>query len=260
MLAREWDARAYHSVSEPQFAWGKTVLSTLELRGDETVMDAGCGTGRLTSLLLERVPAGLVVAIDRSSNMTRVAAETLAPFGTRAPIVVADVSVLPFGSCFDVVFSTATFHWVRDHDRLFAHIRSCLRPGGRLHAQCGGGANLQRVRGRARALMQTAEFASLFRAWEDPWEYADADTTRERLIRAGFTDIHTGIEPSPVNFLSAESFSAFVATVILRPYLNRIADEGLRKSFLDQITSAAAGDDPAFELDYWRLNIRARRA
>ena len=246
-------------MSEPQFEWGQRVLAALELRGDEVVLDAGCGSGRLTALLVERVPDGRVVAIDRSVNMTKVAGETLAPFGDRAAVAVADLSDLPFRDAFDVVFSTATFHWVLDHDRLFANLFEALRHGGRLTAQCGGGANLRRIHARADALATEPEFADAFRGWSVPKEFATAETTRARLERAGFRDVETSLEQAPFVFADAPAFRAFVSTVVLRPYLGRLADERLRMMFLDRVTAAAAADSPAFELDYWRLNIAARK-
>ncbi|HTE48134.1 MAG TPA: methyltransferase domain-containing protein [Gemmatimonadaceae bacterium] len=256
---REWDARTYHTVSEPQFEWGKRVLATLELNGDEVVIDAGCGSGRLTTLLAERLPRGRVVAVDRSVNMVKMAGETLVPFGDRALVAAADLSNLPFIAAFDVVFSTATFHWIVDHDRLFASLFDALRAGGRVHAQCGGGTNLIRIHTRADALTALPEFASYFRDWSVPKEFADAETTCARLERAGFHDVDTNLEDAPFVFPDAQAFRTFVSTVVLRPYLAKLGDERLRDSFLDRITNAAAADSPAFELDYCRLNLAATK-
>ena len=246
-------------VSEPQFAWGKRVLSTLELQGNEVAMDAGCGTGRLTLVLAERLPDGFVAAVDQSENMDRVATQTLAPVRPRAAVVLGDVSALPFHQAVDVIFSTATFHWVLDHDRLFASLFDALRPDGRLVAQCGGIGNLERIHRRANALMQSPDFAHLFTNWRDPRYHADPESTDRRLRSVGFEDVETSLESSPVTFPNADTFAAFVSTVMLRPFLARIDDERLRKSFVERITDLAAADDPAYELDYWRLNLRARR-
>lgn len=255
----DWNARSYHAVSDPQFAWGTRVLDTLALAGDELVMDAGCGTGRLTALLIARVPRGHVVAVDRSAAMVRVARETIGRDGSRATVALADVSRLPFRAAFDVVFSTATFHWVLDHDALFTGLHAALRPGGRLHAQCGGDRNLHRIHERADALRATPAFATFFHGWSDPWEFATAETTRARLERAGFVGVQTSVEEAPVVFGDAAAFAAFVTTVVLRPYLARLTDERLRNAFVDHIVELAAADAPQFELDYWRLNIRAVR-
>jgi trans-aconitate 2-methyltransferase len=255
---REWDACSYHAVSEPQFEWGKRVLSSLELAGDETVVDAGCGTGRLTALLADRLPNGSIVALDRSDNMAQVAARTLAA-NPQSSVAVADIACMPFASMFDVVFSTATFHWILDHDRLFAELQRVLKPGGRLHAQCGGGENLRRIQSRAFELAQTPRFAGMFTDWKWATYYADVESTTRRLRSAGFVDVDVSLEPAPFVFPNSDAFATFVSTVVLRAFLARISDAGLRQTFVEQITSLAATDSPAFELDYWRLNIRARR-
>lgn len=258
VISREWDARSYHAVSEPQFEWGKRVLTSLELAGDESVVDAGCGTGRLTTLLANRLPKGSIVALDRSDNMAQVAAKTLAPI-PGATVAVADISAMPFPSVFDVVFSTATFHWILDHDRLFAEVYRVLKPGGRVHAQCGGGANLQRIQTRAFELSQTPEFAPMFRDWQWATYYADVESTTRRLRGAGFVDIDVNLEAAPFVFPSPEVFATFISTVVLRAFLARIKTDDLRRQFVDRITEMAATDSPALELDYWRLNVRARR-
>ena len=118
----EWNAPVYHQVSNPHVTWGRTVLSDLELRGDETAIDAGCGSGRLTAELLELLPEGRVIAIDRSANMVAEARANLAPYGDRVTVVQADVGHLTLadvGEPVDLIFSTATFHWIRDHNALF---------------------------------------------------------------------------------------------------------------------------------------------
>lgn len=256
---REWDARSYHTLSQPQFEWGQRVLASLSLAGNEIVIDAGCGTGRLTALLADRLPDGHVVAIDRSLNMTVVARETLSGRARHVDVALADLLALPFSAAFDVIFSTATFHWVLDHDALFAQLGAALRAGGRLHVQCGGGGgNLTRLHDRAHELMASARFAPHFVAWQEPWEYAAPGVTRQRLERAGFTGIDVSTEPAPVSFPDADAYRAFVSTVVLRTFLARLPDESLRKSFLDAIVEQAAADHPPFELDYVRLNIRAR--
>jgi trans-aconitate 2-methyltransferase len=116
----EWDASSYHQVAHPQVTWGQRVLARLQLRGDERVMDAGCGTGRLTAELLERLPNGHVLAVDVSANMLDVAREHLAPrFGERVSFLRADLQTLTLPEPVDAIFSTAALHWVPDHPTLF---------------------------------------------------------------------------------------------------------------------------------------------
>lgn len=258
---REWNARSYHQVSTPQFDWGTVVLERLPLEGNEVVFDIGCGTGRLTEKLLERLPRGMVVAIDLSFNMLETASRFLRPtFGSHVQLVMADASMLPGIGAADAVFSTATFHWVRDHPRLFRSLYSLLKPGGRLVAQCGGGPNIARLRDRAAALMHEPRFAPYFTAWQEPWEFADAETTARRLEQAGFTDSRTSVVAAPVIQPDFDSFRTFITTVICRPHLACLPDATLRDAFVQELTEQAATDTPPFELDYWRLNIEARRA
>ena len=175
-------------------------------------------------------------------------------------MAVADIVAMPFRSMFDVVFSTATFHWILDHDRLFTELHRVLTPGGLLHAQCGGGENLRRIQTRAFDLSQTPEFAPMFVAWKPATYYADVAPTVRRLRSAGFVDIDVTLEAAPFAFANADAFATFVSTVVLRAFLAKISDDDLRRRFVDRLTELAAADSPAFELDYWRLNVRARRA
>ena len=256
---REWDAATYHRVSQPQLEWGTAVLERLPLAGGEVVVDAGCGSGRLTALLLERLPRGRVIALDRSEAMLRAARGLLDPLaGGRVSYLHADLADLPLVGGVDAVFSTATFHWVTDHARLFTGIHAALRPGGRLVAQCGGGPNIRRLHHRALALAAEPPYAPHFAGWEEPWEYADAPTTAARLRAAGFVEVRTWLAAAPVRLADRAAFSEFVTTVVLRPFLAPLP-AGLREGYVAAIADQAAADDPPFELDYWRLNLDARR-
>lgn len=258
-MMREWNARVYHKVSTPQLDWGVPVLARLPLHGDETVLDVGCGTGRLTEKVAERLPRGRAIGVDRSANMLQTAREHLARRSDRVAFARADAAALPFAEAADAIFSTATFHWVLDHDALFASLFTALKPGGRLVAQCGGGPNLERLHGRCLRLMQEPAFAPHFSRWRNPWEFADAETTARRLENAGFTNIATSVHASPVLQPDAASYSEFVAHVICRPHLEYLPDASLRAHFMDRVTGQAAMDSPPFELDYWRLNMDATR-
>jgi trans-aconitate 2-methyltransferase len=259
-MSNEWDAEAYDRLSDPQYRWGKKVLDRIDLRGDETAIDAGCGTGRLTSVLLERLPRGRVIAIDGSQNMLNEAASRLVPrYGARVELVCADLLALALDRVADVIVSTATFHWLRDHETLFRNLYGALVGGGWLVAQCGGAGNLARLLARANELTKSPSFAPYFRGWEGPWEFADAETTRRRLEAAGFTDVDTNLEDEPTAFIDRSTFELFVITVILRLHLERLPSDDLRRSFMTPVVDLAEHDDPPFVLDYRRLNLRARR-
>lgn len=254
----DWNAARYHDVSSPQQAWGRRVLERLPLTGTEHVLDLGCGTGRITQELRQRLPRGRVVGADRSEAMLRSAAPWLREHAAGVTLVQADGAALPFRRAFDAVFSTATFHWILDHAALFRSIITALRPGGRLVAQCGGGANLAMLRARADGLRREPRRARYFEDWPEPWYYADVESTRRRLTAAGFVDIDVSLEEAPTPFADAAQFQEFVATVVARPYLARLP-QSEHKLFLAELALKAAADSPPFTLDYWRLNIAARR-
>jgi trans-aconitate 2-methyltransferase len=253
-----WDADAYDSLSDPQYAWGQSVLDRLELRGDETVLDAGCGSGRLTALLLQHLPRGRVIAVDKSEAMLAKARVNLADYGERVTYLHADLETLALERPVAAVFSTATFHWILDHDRLFRALAGALVPDGRLEAQCGGGPNLARLRARVARLTETAPYADHFEGWREPWLFSDPRETAEQLARAGFVDIQASLEPAPTRFDSAAAYRRFLENVVLWPHLDRLA-ASLREPFLDSLVGEAARDSDPFILDYWRLNLSGRR-
>ena len=247
--SRDWDAATYERVSGPQEEWARIVLDRLELRGDETVLDAGCGSGRVTKLLLERLPRGHVVAVDSAPSMVEHARAAL---GDRATVFQTDLAELELEEPVDAVFSNAVFHWIPDHDALFAHLHDALRPGGQLVVQCGGAGNIERFHGIAGRVAAREPYAEHFDGWGGPWNFAGEEETRERLERAGFPDPQVWLNPHPVH---PDDPRAFIRTVCLGPHLQRLPEE-LREGYLDAVTEAI-GAEP--ELDYVRLNIVARR-
>lgn len=242
----EWNAAAYDRVADPQARWGAAVLERLPLDGGETVLDAGCGSGRVTELLLERLPHGRVVALDASGAMLSEARRRLARFGRRLSYVEADLGrALPIEPV-DAILSTATFHWVPDHDALFANLAAVLRAGGWLVAQCGGEGNVSRFLEAARRIQPT---------FERHHNFQSAAATRARLERSGFVEVKTWLSPEPTRFEPGEPFEAFLETVCLRPNLASMP-ESARKPFV----AAVAREMGEPILDYVRLNIVARRA
>lgn len=251
----DWDAERYHRLSDPQQSWGLTVLDRLAPVSGERILDIGCGTARLTSGLIARVPSVKAAGLDRSWTMLKEARRRGLP---AIGVVQAEALRLPFAPVFDAVFSTATFHWVHDHRLLFAEIHRVLRPGGRLVSQAGGGPNLARLYERSAILARQPEFAPYFEGWVDPWTFAGVDETRMRLKDTGFTDIEVWLESTPTTFPDGKAFGEFVSTVCLRHHLARLPS-GVRPEYLARVIDLAKVDDPALTLDYWRLNIDARK-
>lgn len=234
------------------------MLGRLHLRGDETVMDAGCGTGRLTGELLEALPRGRVVGIDLSQKMLGKAREHLgAQLHSRLSLIAGDLLELPFARMFDGIVSMAALHWVPDHDLLFANLHGALRPGGWLETQCGGGPNLAALRQRADALTKAPKFRQFFSGFREPWVFANAEEAAETLHRAGFEKISTSLEAAPTVLDDAQLYREFISNIIFRRHVAVLPGEDLRAAFIDTLVERAAADNPPFLLDYWRLNLSA---
>jgi trans-aconitate 2-methyltransferase len=243
----DWDAPTYDAVSAPQQRWGQTVVSWLELRGDDRVLDAGCGTGRVTEAVLARLTGGTVIGLDGSPRMLAAARRRLAGYGPALRLVAADLcDPLPLApASLDAVISTATFHWLPDHDGLFRRLAAAIRPGGQLVAQCGGAGNIASV---VKALERVAPGEAY------PWTNATPEETSRRLEQAEFTDIETWLSDARTRFRGRAELERFLATVILWPQL-QVREKAEWVGF----TARVAGQLPGLELDYVRLNIRARR-
>jgi trans-aconitate 2-methyltransferase len=256
-MSTEWNATEYHKVSDPQFKWGQAVLGRLDLGGHERVIDAGCGTGRLTRELAARLPHGQVLGLDGSAQMLAHVRAYLEDCGPAVRLVRASLPAIPVNGWADVVFSTATFHWIGDHEALFANIFTALKSGGVLHAQCGGKGNLVLARTPAEDAMRMPKFARWFADWKPIWNFADDLETADRLRAAGFTDIETSLESSPIVFEDEAPYRAFVSTVVFRLHLAKLPPE-LQPAFLDELVARVASLPQRFTLDYWRLNLRGR--
>lgn len=218
-----WDATAYDRLADPQEQWAREIIARADIQPGERVLDAGCGSGRVTRLLLELTND--VVAVDGDAAMADKARSALPE---AVPVLHQDLLELALDEPVDVVFSCAVFHWITDHETLFARLRSALRPGGRLVAQCGGHGNIARV---------------LEVVGERPgtWLYATPEDTEARLRDAGFTSARAWLERKPTR---VPDLAAFLETVILH------GDP-------DAHAKAVAAAPHLDELDYVRLNLDA---
>ena len=245
---RDWDASTYDRVSTPQQEWSEAVIDRLGLRGDETVLDAGCGTGRVTQLLLDRLPRGRVIAVDGSAAMVAEARELLDP--DRSEVFVADLTELELDAPVDAIFSNAVFHWIGDHARLFSVLAAALVDGGRLEAQCGGRGNVARFYETAAGVAAAGGFPEL--AGFEPTHFPGPEETAELLSAAGFESVDCRLTPRPTRPPEPREF---IRSVCLGAHLERVRAER-RDELVDKVMGQL-GTDP--ELDYVRLDISARK-
>ena len=244
-MSTAWDAGTYDRSSEPQQSWASEVLARLErISPTATVLDVGCGTGRVTEALAALVPYGRVMAMDASAEMVALARRRL---GDRAEVWCQDVLDLDLDASVDAIVSTATLHWVGDHDRLWVRLARALRSGGVLEVQCGGKGNIDGVRAVIDAVAR--ESAPELVDWS-PWIFAEPEETERRLVQAGFTATRCWLERRPTH---PQDVDAFVRTSILPAHLARLPQER-REAF-----AAAVVAGVRLPLDYVRLNVSAAR-
>jgi trans-aconitate 2-methyltransferase len=258
ILVRQWDADEYEKLSAPQTRWGIEVLERVKVRGDEAVIDAGCGTGRVTEQLLAKLPEGSVLAIDGSRAMVEAARRRFAG-ESRVRVERQDLLSLAVEERVDLIFSTATFHWIWDHDRLFENLALALKPGGRLVAQCGGEGNISRATRATKETMEEERFLDYFVGWKDDKYYADARTTAGRLKGAGFEEVETWPHDEVAAFDSVDELARFLGTVVLGGHLEKLPEEE-RSPFAAAVAERVVAVDGRPALDYVRLNIMARRS
>ena len=250
MPPHDWDGATYDRISTPLERNGLTVLDRLELRGDETVLDAGCGSGRVTQTLIERLPEGHVVGVDGAPGMIEAARDRL---GDSAELIVSNLLDLDIGQRqVDAVFSTAVFHWIGDHDRLFSRLRAVLRAGGQLVAQCGGEGNTPELLDATRTVGARAPYRDYLEGWS-PWNYQGTEATAQRLRAAGFSDVRTGLVEGPPPF---EDLREWLRVNALSAHQLRLPQE-LREPYVEAVLEAF-GTDPGFT--YIRLDIDALAA
>jgi trans-aconitate 2-methyltransferase len=242
-VPHDWDAATYDRLPIPMTGWGLEVLDRLRLRGDETVLDAGCGTGQVTEALRDRLPRGRVIALDASPSMIAAAVERLG--ADRVTYLTHDlVDPIPIDPV-DAILSTATFHWVPDHDRLFANLAAVLRPRGQFAAQCGGWGNLERVNAAAERAAGIDLLATKV--------YATPEETWTRMEAEGFVDIETWLTEAPIE-LPPDELEPYLRTVILSGEVARRTPEQA-----DELVHAVAVALGEPSIDYVRLNILARK-
>lgn len=249
MSAREWDAATYDRVADPQAEWAREVIDRLELQGDETVLDAGCGSGRVTRLLVERVPQGRVIGVDSSPAMIEKARQSL---GDGVELIVSDLVELELEEPVDAIFSNATFHWILDHRHLFERLHAALRPGGRLEAQCGGIGNVEEFLNSVESVNGDERFAPYLRAITSAWNFASPGDTEVRMHAAGFDVLRCWLEEKPTQ---PREPRAYLESICLGVHLERLP-QSLHEPYVQAVLEALPRP---LTLDYVRLNISARR-
>jgi trans-aconitate 2-methyltransferase len=258
-----WDAETYDKVSDTHEKWARKIILSKIWTGKEIIMDAGCGSGRITKILSEIVPIGKVYAIDNDENMIDKAKNNLKDF-KNVIIIKSNLLDIDFNktqSKFNIIFSNAVLHWILDHYKAFKNFYDLLVSDGQILIQCGGYGNLQKAISIFNTIKESAEFKEFFSKWKDQWNFAKPVDTKEILKEIGYKDINVYLEDYPVTFKDKNSYSTYLKTVVLGPYLKYLPSEKLQDNFLQRIIQIKEDEnnEQRLTLDYKRLNIFATK-
>jgi trans-aconitate methyltransferase len=238
-----WNAADYAANSAAQQIWARELIAQLQLRGNEHVLDVGCGDGRVTAELARAVPKGSVTGIDASPEMIRFARKTF-PSGKHPNLEfqVMDACRIRLARQFDVVFSSSALHWVADHPAFLRGAAACLRPGGRLMASCGGKGNAQDVFVALRPEIRLKRWREFFRKMEKPYFlYGPADYEKW-LPRFGFNSRGVKLSPKDAVYDNRDRFATWLRTTWL-PYTQRVPED-LCEEFIGAVTDRYVAKHP----------------
>lgn len=225
MTSNYWDAATYDRIGTPMRRWAQRVIDGLALRGDETVLDAGCGSGSVTLDLRAKLPRGKIYAVDASPEMIARLEGTLAEHGVTSVVTLrASLTDFTLPEQVDCVFSNAVFHWIPDDDALFGCLHRATRPGGRLRAQCGGYGNNAHVLEAVAAVRREERFARYLDGFADSKKYRRPEEAVAALERAGWRDARASLFDQPVPFESEDDAALYIRTILLRDHVARLPE------------------------------------
>ena len=259
-----WDAADYARSSAAQQGWALELISKLGLAGTESVLDIGCGDGKVTAEIARRVPRGRVIGIDSSPDMVRLARQSF-PSSAHPNLEfrTADARELTFDRVFDVAFSNAVLHWVKDHRPVLRGISRSLKPGGKTLLQMGGRGNGERIMEIARRLIEADQWRSWFRGFEEPWGFYGAEEYTRWCREAGLDPRRVELLPRRMKQKGVDGLAAWIRTTWM-PYTERLPEDR-REAFIREVADRYVLEHPAdpdgnVAVAMVRLEVEAVRA
>jgi trans-aconitate 2-methyltransferase len=226
-----WDAADYARNSSAQLAWARELMEKLRLAGHESVLDIGCGDGKVTAEIARLLPRGSALGVDSSDEMIRLARAAF-PRESHANLSFqsADARVLPFDAAFDVAFSNATLHWVKDHRPVLRGVARALRPGGRLLFQMGGRGNGAEIFAVADEMIRAEPWKAFFTGFERPWGFYGPDDYAPWCREAGLVPLRIELIPKDMTQKGLDGLMGWVRTTWM-PYTVRVPAQA-REAFI----------------------------
>jgi trans-aconitate methyltransferase len=241
----KWNAADYAAHSAVQQGWAREVMTRLHLRGDERVLDVGCGDGKVTAEIARAVPRGRVLGVDASPEMIAFARQVFpAMVAPNLTFQICDARKLgALGGEFDLIFSNAALHWVDDHQAFLRGAAAELRPGGRLLVSCGGKGNAHDVFLALRPEMRLARWREYFRNLPVPYFFHSPADYRKWLPENGFHSHELKLAPKDAAYAGADGLAAWVRTTWL-PYVHRVPEDR-REEFIAAVIRRYVAKHPA---------------
>ena len=257
MMTHDFDGKKYEEASRHQREWGTKLIRDLNLQGSEHLLDLGCGDGTLTRRIADLVLEGEVVGIDSSQSMFDAA---MTKSRDNLQFLLLDINDLDFDERFDVVFSNASLHWIKDHKRMLENVQRSLRKGGHLRFNFAGEGNCRnffKVIGQAMALK---EFVTYFTTFEWPWHMPPVDDYRALVECSELHDIRVWGEHEDRYFPDAETMIRWVDQPNLMPFLGVIPThqtDTFRTFVVKRMIEETKQDDGTFFETFRRINVSA---
>jgi trans-aconitate 2-methyltransferase len=258
-----WNPEDYAKHSATQEIWARELLTQIDLRSDDVVLDIGCGDGRTTAAIAKSVPNGRVVGVDLSADMvSHATTQHCRPPINNLRFAQADAAALPFTAEFSVVFSNATLHWVPDQRAAVQGIARALHPGGRLIAQMGGHGNVSEVIAAFERVSGSARWRSVVTPGELPYRFHIPASYESWLLESGMEVQECRLIPKDMVHDDSSIFIGWLRTA-WHPYTAGVPLE-VRDAFLeDTARHYVAGHPPddqgRVHVSTVRLQVRARK-
>jgi trans-aconitate methyltransferase len=256
-----WDAETYDNISTIQEQFALKLIQLRNWTGKEIVMDAGCGSGRVTKILAKEIPNKKIYAIDIDVNMIDKAKDNLSQFENVTIINsdLLDLNLQIISSKVDVIFSNAALHWILNHQKLFNTFFELLNQNGQLLIQCGGYGNLKKAISIFNKIKDSEKFKDYFKEWKEEWYFPKPSNTEKLLNEIGYNNIKVYLSEASISFVNKSSYSLYLKTVVLGPYLRYIPSDNYKEEYLKSILNEIEQNhlEMIWNLDYVRLNILA---
>jgi trans-aconitate methyltransferase len=267
----DWDAADYVAHSAAQQEWARELIAQLGLRGDERVLDVGCGDGRATAMIAERLPRGSVLGVDSSPSMIAKAREQFPDAGTwdggasglanaadegalrSLSFVLMDARALGLPPVFDVAFSTAALHWMSDHRAILRGVRAALVPGGRLLFEMGGRGNITEALAVVDEVRARPRWRGFFDGFVPPHHFFGPDDYEVWLPEAGFRVSRIRVFERDMTHAGRAAFLGWLRTTWFT-YVGRVPP-GQATAFVDEVADAYETAHPPDTADVYHVRL-----